>query len=442
MGKNGDKSQELFYKILSDHKELSSLPQVLAEVMRVSRDPDSSASDLAKVIMKDPPLTAKLLRVVNSPFFGQVRKISTVDQAVVTLGMRTVTAVALSMSIYDITGKIDALIDRKKFWRHSLEVAISARMIAEKVGYSQPEEAFVAGLLHDIGILILESSFPEEFRRIWKLVEAGENQAAVEERTWGTNHAKVGQFLLEQWGLPENIGEAVGCHHEIFDQGSKAGEKRLAQIINLSNHISRFRVYCMPPPESKLLENKDIIAANLELSQTALAKVSQEIISEVIKESGYLEIEIGNLEELLQEANELLFKQYLNVENLLRENRTMKQQISRDQMKKAALESLRTLAATFSHYINNAVTAILGRAELVELGITRGEIVDKNGSAGLSMQIIIEAVETIMMILEELGKLSAFENTVYNEDTYMIEFENKVKSQLQNLERVKVSTGR
>src|SRR3989304_8564441 len=188
-------TQEIFYKILNGHKELSSLPQVLMEVIRVSREQDSSANDIAAIIMKDPALTAKILRVVNSPFYGQIRKITTVNQSVVTRGMRTVTAVALSATIYDKMNKVDSSIDRKRFWRHSLEVAIASRMIADAVKYEPAEEAFVAGLLHEIGTLVLESSYPADFRRVWKLIEMGESQTAVEERTWGTNHARVGQFL-------------------------------------------------------------------------------------------------------------------------------------------------------------------------------------------------------------------------------------------------------
>ncbi|HHI03702.1 MAG TPA: HDOD domain-containing protein [candidate division Zixibacteria bacterium] len=441
MNVNMDKSQEIFYKILSEHKELSSLPQVLAEVLKISSDDNSSADDLADVIMKDPALAAKLLRVVNSPFCGMAREVTSIKQAVMTLGIRTVTAIALSTSIYDLTNKIDSLINRKKFWRHSLEVAIASRMIAEKIGYGSPEEAFVAGLLHDIGVLILESSFPEEFKRIWRLVESGEKQELVEQRTWGTDHAKAGQFLLDQWGIPKKLGEAIGAHHEMIDHGEPASSKKLNLILNLANQISRFRVYSMPPPESKDLENRDVIAASLEISQEQLAKICENLVSEVIKESGYLEIKIGSLEELFLQANQLLFKQYLATENLLRENRTMKQQINRDQVKKAALESLNSLSATFSHYINNAISAILGRAELIEAGITRGEIIDKNGSAGLSSQIIIEAVDTISIILGELNKISMYDDSSQLDDSYLADFEEKIKTQLKNLEKASAPIG-
>ena len=119
----------------------------------------------------------------------------------------------------------------------------------------------------------------------------------------------------------------------------------------------------------------------------------------------------------------------------------MKQQINRDQVKKAALESLNSLSATFSHYINNAITVIMGRAELIENGITKGEIVDKNGLAGLSSQIIIEAVDTITVILGELNKISMYDNPTQLDGDYLSDFEEKIKTQLKNLTKASVSIG-
>ena len=436
---NTNKGQEIFYRILSEHRELSSLPQVLNEVLSVSNDPRSSAGDLANIIIKDPPLTAKVLRVVNSPYYGQAREITTVQEAVVALGMRSVTAIALSTSIYSFIDKVDSSINRKRFWRHSLEVAIAARMIAEKCGYKPSDEAFVAGLLHDIGSLILEASFPDEFKRIWKLVEAGENQVTAEQRTWSTDHARAGQFILDQWGLPKKIGEAVRSHHKVFEFGENDNTGTLGQIINLANLISRFRTYNTPPPETRTLENKDIITANLNIPTEELNSICQNLVNEVVQESSYLEIEIGTTEEILHEANKILYRQLITVEDLLRENRGMKQQIGHDREKKAAFEALKTLAATFSHYLNTAVTTIRGRAELIDMAIAKGDIVDKTGSAALSTGIIVEAIDAMTMILRELKNVTTFEATVYKDDTYLIEIEDKIKSQLENLEKIKVT---
>ncbi len=436
---NTNKGQEIFYRILSEHRELSSLPQVLNEVLNVSNDPRSSASDLAGVIVKDPPLTAKVLRVVNSPYYGQSREITTVQDAVVALGLRSVTAIALSTSIYSFIDKVDTSINRKRFWRHSLEVAIAARMIAEKCGYKPSDEAFVAGLLHDIGSLILEASFPDEFRRIWKLVEAGENQVTAEQRTWSTDHARAGQFILDQWGLPKKIGEAVRNHHRVFEYGDNDEIDKLGQIINLANLISRFRTYNTPPPETRTLENKDIITAGLNISTEDLNSICQNLVNEVVQESSYLEIEIGTTEEILNEANKILYRQLITVENLLRENRGMKQRIGHDQEKKAAFESLKTLAATFSHYLNSAAATIRKQAEAIDKAIANGDIADKKGSAALSTGIIGEAVDTMSMILGELKNVTTFEATVYKDDTYLVEIEDKIKDRLERLEKTRVT---
>lgn len=436
---NTNAGHDIFFRILAEHKELSSLPQVLTEILNVSNDPRTSAGDLAGVIIKDPPLTAKVLRLVNSPYYGQAREITTVQEAVVALGTRSVTAIALSTSIYSFIDKVDSSINRKRFWRHSLEVAIAARMIAQKCGYKPVDEAFTAGLLHDIGTLILEASFPDEFKRIWKLVEAGERQTRVEQRTWSTDHAKAGQFILDQWGLPKKIGLAIKRHHDEFPEGEDSDESRLAQIINLGNIISRFRTYNSPPPETRALENKDIITANLNLTPEDIHGISENLVNEVVQESGYLEIEIGSTEEILRDANLILYRQLITVENLLRENRTMKQQIGRDQEKKAAFESLKTLVATFSHYLNTVASSIQDQAGSIETAISKGEIIDTSGTAALSTNAIIDAIEATNIISKEMKNVATMETNLDGDDSHLIEIEDRIKSRISELSRMKTS---
>ncbi|UCD16674.1 MAG: HDOD domain-containing protein [Candidatus Zixiibacteriota bacterium] len=432
-------AQEIYNRILSDHAEIASLPQVLIEVVKVSTDSDSSASDLARVILKDPALTAKLLRVVNSPYYGRVREVTTINQAVVTLGVRSVTAIALSASVYETVGKLKGTIERKRFWRHSLEVATASKLIAQNVGFKPVEEAFVAGLLHDIGMLLLEASFAEEYKRIWRLVEAGENLLEAEQHNWGTDHARAGQFLLDQWGLPKHLGEAVGQHHRVFDHGEKSPELSLPQIVNLANHLSKFRAYLMPPPEAKILEIKDVVASNLGLTNSSLADIEADLISEVVKESGFLEIEIGDIEELLREANRLLYRQYETVENLLRENRKMQQQIAHDQAMKGALESLQAIAVAFSYLINNATATIVGRTQLIDLAVSKGQIIDTEGVCLASSGVITRAVENISHILDELKKIATFDPGAISDGRAVRDIEAEVQARLAELESTKVS---
>ena len=430
-------SEERIFDLLKDCKELSSLPQILAEVIRVTDDEESTAGDIADVILKDPPLSARILRVVNSPYYGPVRGISTINQAVVTLGIRAVKALALSTSLYKLFDTGTQIVDRVRFWRHSLEVAIACREIANACSYKPSEEAFVAGLMHDIGILILEANFPDQFRRIWKLIESGESSVKQEELTWGTNHARVAKFLLDQWKLPGFLGEAIAAHHDGFSDGEVLPQNRLGRIVNLGNRISKFRTCQMPPLDADELVLIDKLAQSLGLGPTVMAEIQEQTLTQLLKESEFLEIKIGSLTDLLGAANALIYRQYLFVESILRENRKMQAQIARDQVKKAALDSLKTITATLSHYINNASATILGRAQLVELAIKKGTVSDSEHVAANSMDIIVRSVEMISLVLEELKKLSSFDTTHYHDETDILDIEAHLKEKIGAIETKK-----
>ncbi|MFZ5981010.1 MAG: HDOD domain-containing protein, partial [Candidatus Zixiibacteriota bacterium] len=394
---------DLLQKIFKEHRELLSLPQTLVAVLRVIRDDKSSAEELAGVLLKDPALTARVLRIVNSTFYGARREITTVSKAVVMMGMRQVTALALSTSIYNLASNWETKINRVKFWRHSLEVAIAARMIAERIQYPHVEEAFVAGLLHDIGLLIIEKSFPDDFCKILIRGQRGENTFEYEEELLGTNHARVGQFLLEQWNIPQSICDAVGHHHNQYPADCNNSELIYSQIIALANLVSSFSVIREPRGEQIFeIENREILRSNLGLSVENLKEIQVKLLPRTVEEARYLEIDIGSLDDILIEANRLLSEQYSTVEGLLSENRRMQQQIIRNQMKEAALEALKTITATFNHYINNATATILGRAQLVEMAIAKNEMDDRDGNLTRSMKAIIDSVNTISLVMKEL----------------------------------------
>ena len=310
-------------QVLGENQELSSLPQTMIEVLRVARDEHSTAGELAEVILRDPALTSKILRIVNSPYFGAGRKIGSMTQAVVTMGMRQVTALALSWSVYRMARDWKSSIDQKRFWRHSLEVAIAARLIGEKTGYVNNEELFVAGLLHDIGLLILEKSFPEKFGRLWNLSRQERDLCDLEQEFWGTNHARVGEFLLKQWHIPETICDTVGRHHSSFPPNASAPEQVPYQIICLAHHVSKFSVGEQRRPDTSILIPKETLRENLQLPSEKLLEIEKDLFTLTMKEASYLEIEIGSDNDIMIEANNMLFDQYVTVESLLREIQKM-----------------------------------------------------------------------------------------------------------------------
>ena len=221
----------------------------------------------------------------------------------------------------------------------------------------------------------------------------------------------------------------------VYPPDARNPELVLAQIVNLANLTSRFPIHEKSMRNSQLVaENKQNLCQILGLKPETLAEIESQLFSRTVSEAKYMEIEIGSVDDLLMEANRLLFEQYMTVENLLRDNRRMQAQIARDQMKKLALESLKTITATFNHYMNNATATILGRAQLVEYAITNGQIHDPNGQLATAMQVISGGVNTISQVMEELKNLAAFETTVYHTETHILDIENRLKKQLEALE--------
>ena len=421
-------------KALDDSVKLYSLPQTLAEVLRIVADETSSAADLAKVLMKDPAMTTRVLRVVNSPFYGMGRKVGTASQAVVTLGMRQVTALTLSTSVYGMTANWQASFNRTRFWRHSLEVAIAARSIAQKLGRRNLEEYFVSGLLHDIGLLVMEQSFPDKYAQLWQQHLRQGNLVDLEEDAWGTNHARVGQFLLEQWQLPENICQSVGRHHLVFTPGNDDEDLIPAQIVNLANLISHLRIAESNTTESDLnRENREVIRKNLQLSVDDLLSIEKRLFAHTIQESKYLEMDVGSPEEILIEANRLLFEQYATVESLLDENQRIQKQVAGEQVRSGFLESLRSATSAFTEYIDQSTSSVLRKAQEVRQGIKQGTIVDPSGTVEQSVEMIARQMQAVLSVMVEVKRLTKTESAMYYDQNCAVEVEKRIKKELRSV---------
>ena len=416
---------------LDDSLKLYSLPQTLVQVLKVVSDETSGADDLAKVLMKDPALTTRVLKVVNSPFYGAGRKIGTVSQATVTLGMRQVTALAVSTSIYGMTENWQSELDRVRFWRHSLEVAIAARLIAEQIGLRQLEEIYVAGLLHDIGLLVLERSFPEQFATIWRQASRGESLVDLEEEAWGTNHSRVGQFLLEQWRLPDSICEAVGRHHHTYPEGADEEDFVVPQIVSLAGRIARFRIAeTQRRDETILREEREIMRTNLRLDARDLLAIERVLFTRTVEESRYLDMDIGTNEQILSEANQMLFSQYSAVENLLDENRRMHKQIAGEQVKTGFLESLKSTAATFTDYIDRASGSVIRKIREVQAGIKSGTIIDPSGVVADSARSIEADIEALLAVMMEMRKLTQTQSALYYDQGSVEAIEGRIRKRI------------
>lgn len=215
---------------------LPTLPTVVAKMIELVDNPRTSAASLARLIASDQALTARILKLANSAYYGFSREISTVNMAIVVLGFNTVKDMGLSLSVFDAfkSKQQHPSFDLNRFWEHSIACGIAARMLARNYRSRYTGEAFVAGLLHDIGKVILNQYFQNEFLLIIEAQVKGATLEEAETSIIGTHHSQIGSWLAEKWNLPRIISRSLLHHHEPWDSKK---EPIFVALIYLANHI-------------------------------------------------------------------------------------------------------------------------------------------------------------------------------------------------------------
>jgi len=203
-------------QLVEDSPELGSPPLIYQRLVDVINHPRGGAGDVANVIRQDTALTARLLKLVNSAFFSFPKRIETVSQAVSVVGTSQVRDLALATSVMDMFDQIPPqTIDADRFWKHSLACGVTARIIAGARREANVERFLVAGILHDIGRLVLYLRIPDRARgALEEAARGGELLHETEQRSIGFDHASVGGALMRRWNMPQSLVEALAHHHD------------------------------------------------------------------------------------------------------------------------------------------------------------------------------------------------------------------------------------
>ncbi|NOY77225.1 MAG: HDOD domain-containing protein [Calditrichaeota bacterium] len=228
-------------KALVNHiYDLPTLPTTIAKLLELIDNPRSTAYQVGQMISEDQVLTAHVLKLANSAYYGFSRRIKTIPLAIVVLGYETLKNVLLTVSIIDrFSRQPNGLrFDFSLFWDHTLATAVASKVLARDVGYQLTGEAFVAGLLHDLGKLILSQYLPEEFSKIYRLsFQNREPMYNMEKRMLkGVTHAEVGAWLAEHWHLPGSLVQAIRYHHE---PAKAPVESSLAALVHIGDYFAR-----------------------------------------------------------------------------------------------------------------------------------------------------------------------------------------------------------
>lgn len=217
--------------------ELASLPQVVIRTIDLINDPDTSAAAIGQVLSEDPGLTARLLKIVNSPFYGFPSRIDTVSRAITVIGTLELLDLILTTSVVKAFRGIPTdLVDMDSFWEHSLYTGLVARVLAGRIRAPNTERYFVAGLLHDIGSLAMYRQIPDSVAALLRRANSELTPLhALEQETLGFDHGELGAELMRAWRLPDSLVEAIRFHHT----PQQASRHRLeTAIVHLADVIT------------------------------------------------------------------------------------------------------------------------------------------------------------------------------------------------------------
>jgi len=224
---------------VKDLKQIPTIPAVLAPLLRYLEQPveDLDIQKVTDVIAQDKALAAQCLRMANSPLFGRFQKIDSLRTAILGLGFQRVSDIAMSCGVLNLTPKHTGGIDPVVFWEHSLGCALVCRHFARTISYPDPRKAYLAGLLHDLGIVVNLWSFPEEFRRVFERARSQRIPLhEAEQAVLGFTHCDSGSLLAENWDLSADLHAVVSLHHGSYESSEHAP---LIAVVELADLLCR-----------------------------------------------------------------------------------------------------------------------------------------------------------------------------------------------------------
>jgi signal transduction histidine kinase/HD-like signal output (HDOD) protein len=335
-----------FLSRIEASRNLPSLPQVLLKLIEACRNEETTIRDIAQIISGDSALSARILGIVNSPFYRRAEKIIRVDDALFQLGRDSVRNIAVSASIHQVFSKVNnqSLFSMKLYWRHALLCAVLARRLADKASYKAAELSFLSGILHDVGRMVLWVNFPEEYGKVLKAAGSQSELLLEGELKMGITHSEVGSWLLNRWGLDAFTVDAVRYHHEPLERIHNAFP--LVKIVYAANLLSS------DIPESDFSRYK-VIRELFGISFTDITEMISSAEEEVRELAESLDIQIDPvdihrqpLDRKDEEKKEELTGEVRDVALLQTAMQSLLEAPDRDAIQKAARQGIEILFST------------------------------------------------------------------------------------------------
>jgi putative nucleotidyltransferase with HDIG domain len=268
--------------------EISTLPHVALRVMEVANDPDSGAIDLKEVIETDAALSARILRCVNSSAYATRTQITSLQQAIAYLGLKQIRNLAVTASVSELFKKDDKIgpYCRSQLWRHLVSVGVCARLIAMRRKMNNFEEAFLAGLLHDIGIVLEDQHVHDRFVEVIHSLDETKTLAEVERAHLGFDHTVLGWKVATNWGFPEATRASIRHHHA--SAGYRVEQIDIVRCVEVANLICTLKG--IPSVGLKLVKVSPPALAGLSLTRDDIVVLSSDLDRELAASASLFQI--------------------------------------------------------------------------------------------------------------------------------------------------------
>ncbi len=226
-------------KAVQDIGHIATLPEVTLRIIDLVEDPSSTAQDLNKLITNDPALCSRILKVVNSAFYGLPGQIGSINRAVVLLGLNAVKNIAIATSLAKLFrgGELCPTFSARDLWVHSTAVAAAAKLIADTASIGLSDEAFLAGLLHDVGIMVEMQAARHKLIEVFERLPGAKGTfIEVEDEVFGANHQDFGRALCERWKFPKSFGYVTGYHHRPLELDPSS--RTLTAVVYVADRLA------------------------------------------------------------------------------------------------------------------------------------------------------------------------------------------------------------